>query len=222
MPRWTGKEASELHRLAQRKVAFDAICLRLKKSAPAVRSKARRENIRLNFAIPLPRVSSGGKLLSLGGVALMLYGRGRDAEAVKDEAPPKTAASKITHVTVYPDSALVTREVDVPAGDGIVEVIVTPLPPHTVNSSLYSEGTDGIRVLTTRFRTRQLLEDTREDVRKLQDELRQLEMAREKLDAESGMLQANAAANIVKATAVRSSGYGQSGRGEHGSLHIFK
>ena len=87
---------------------------------------------------------------------------------------PKTATSKITHVTVYPNSALVTREVEVPAGAGTIELVVTPLPEHTVNSSLYSEGADGIRVLTMRFRTRPVKEDTREEVRKLEDEAKKL------------------------------------------------
>ena len=80
--------------------------------------------------------------------------------------PPKAATSLITHVTVYQNNALVTREVEVPQGMGTLELVVTPLPPQTVNSSLYSEGTDGIRVLTTRFRTRPIMEDTREEVRK--------------------------------------------------------
>jgi uncharacterized protein (TIGR02231 family) len=108
-------------------------------------------------------------------------------------APPdvKVAPSRVIAVTVYQNSALVTREVDVPEQTGTLELTVAPLPPTTVNSSLYTEGTDGIRVLTTRFRTRQLLEDNREDVRKLQDELKALEMTRDKLEAEIAALQTN-------------------------------
>jgi uncharacterized protein (TIGR02231 family) len=106
-------------------------------------------------------------------------------------APPalvKPASSRVTSVTVYPNSALVTREVDVPAG--ATEVTVTPLPPTTVQSSLYAEGTDVIRVLSTRFRTRPILEDTREDVRKLQDELKQLQQTQDKAEAETKGIQA--------------------------------
>jgi uncharacterized protein (TIGR02231 family) len=115
------------------------------------------------------------------------------AKAVEDGMPPgvKIAASHVLAVTVYPNSALVTREVEVPAGMGTHELTVTPLPPTTNNTSLYTEGTDGIRVLTTRFRTRQILEDTREDVRKLQDEIKQLQRNREELDSELKALQAN-------------------------------
>ena len=49
----------------------------------------------------------------------------------------KIAASRVAAVTVYPNSALVTREVDVPEGQGTVELVVTPLPPETVAGSLY-------------------------------------------------------------------------------------
>ena len=86
----------------------------------------------------------------------------RQAENVP---PPRPAASKITDVTVYQGQALVTREVSVPEGDGTVELVVTPLPAQTVDSSLYTEGTDGLRVLSTRFRTRAVKEDTRQEVR---------------------------------------------------------
>jgi hypothetical protein len=108
-------------------------------------------------------------------------GKDRPTDA---EAPPKAAASKIVNVTVYPDSALVTREVEVPAGAGTVELVVTPLPERTVDSSLYSEGGDGIRVLTTRFRTRPIKENTREEVRKLEDKARTLKQNAEKIQAD--------------------------------------
>ncbi len=106
-------------------------------------------------------------------------------EPAKAEAPPKVAASRIVHVTVYPDSALVTREVEVPAGAGAVELVVTPLPERTVNSSLYSENSDGIRVLTTRFRTRPVKENTREEVRKLEDEIKKLQANTRKIQADT-------------------------------------
>ena len=103
----------------------------------------------------------------------------------------KVAPSRVASVTVYPNSALVTREVDVPIGAGTLELTVTPLPPTTINSSLYTEGTEGIRVLTTRFRTRPILEDTREDVRKLNDELKQLQISKEQMEAEIKAIQDN-------------------------------
>ncbi len=111
--------------------------------------------------------------------------------APKNGADVNITPSRVAAVTVYPLSALVTREVDVPAGKGIVELIVSPLPPTIVNSSLYSEGTEGVRVLTTRFRTRAIQQDTRVEVLKLQAELAQLALSREKIDADIKAVQEN-------------------------------
>ncbi len=130
-----------------------------------------------------------GTVLLVGGYTLVKARQ--EGTPLKEEAPPRTASSKIVQVTVYPDSALVTREVDVPAGQGTMELTVNPLPQHTINSSLYSEGGDGIRVLTTRFRTRPVKEDTREEVRKLEDEGKKLRQEQERLQGESQVLQQN-------------------------------
>ena len=112
------------------------------------------------------------------------------ADEPKAEAP-RIAASRIVHVTVYPNSALVTREVETPAGKGTFELVVSPLPPLTLDSSLYSEGSEGLRVLSTRYRTRPIREDTREEVRKLEDELRTLRVAEQKLQADLQAAQQN-------------------------------
>jgi uncharacterized protein (TIGR02231 family) len=96
----------------------------------------------------------------------------------------KLAASRVVAVTVYANNALVTREVDVPEGAGRFELTVAPLPPATVNGSLHTEGAEHIRVLATRFRTRAVLEDPREDVRQLQDELKQLQQSQEKTEGD--------------------------------------
>ena len=133
---------------------------------------------------------TGALTLCLGSALVSWYGRAAGAgsddppEQAKAEAPPRAAASRITHVTVYADSALVTREVEVPAGAGAIELVVTPLPERTVNSSLYSESADGIRVLTTRFRTRPVKENTREEVRKLEDEVKKLQTNARKIQAD--------------------------------------
>jgi uncharacterized protein (TIGR02231 family) len=115
---------------------------------------------------------------------------GSAAEAARAPAPETTtpgvklASSRITGVTVYSNSALVTREVDVPDGRGIVELTVSPLPPTTVYSSLYTEGNDSNRILTTRFRSRPVKEDTREEVRKIEDELKKIQLTQQKVKAD--------------------------------------
>ena len=70
--------------------------------------------------------------------------------AAASPAAPRPATSRIVAVTVYQGQALVTREVSVPEGAGTIELVVTPLPPQTVENSLYTEGADGLRVLSTR------------------------------------------------------------------------
>ena len=135
----------------------------------------------------LPLLTAGLALGVAGGLALMLHARPQEAPApaaAQKESPPKIAASKITNVTVYPSNALVTREVEVPAGTGTMELVVSPLPERTVHSTLYSEGADGIRVMTTRFRSRPVKENPREEVRKLEDEIKKLQETARKIQAD--------------------------------------
>jgi hypothetical protein len=75
----------------------------------------------------LPLLTAGLALGVAGGLVLMLHAKQEAPAAADKEAPPKIAASKITHVTVYPNNALVTREVEVPAGTGTMELVVSPL-----------------------------------------------------------------------------------------------
>jgi hypothetical protein len=111
--------------------------------------------------------------------------------AKEAEEAPRIATSRITHVTLYPDSALVTREVEVPAGAGLMELVINPLPEATVASSLYTESSEGMRVLTTRFRTRPVKEDTREEVRKIEDEIRKLQQEARKVQSEMKAIENN-------------------------------
>jgi hypothetical protein len=117
----------------------------------------------------------------------------KKAELPARPAAPHAVPSRVTHVTVYQNNALVTRQVDVPEGTGTFELVVTPLPPQTVNSSLYSEGNDGLRVLTTRYRTRPIQEDTREEVRKLEAQLKALQAEQQKLQSDIQVVEQNIA-----------------------------
>jgi uncharacterized protein (TIGR02231 family) len=118
---------------------------------------------------------------------------GRAVQAADGKTSERMGTSRVIKVTIYPDSALVTREVDVPAGTGTMELVVSALPPQIVNTSLYSEGGDGIRVLMTRFRSQPVKEDVREDVRKADEELKKLKAAAEKLQAEMDCIKLNMA-----------------------------
>jgi hypothetical protein len=130
-------------------------------------------------------------LLSMGILAWACAAPAADTGTTQATAQQRTAASRITNVTVYQNNALVTREVEVPEGNGSMELVVTPLPPQTINSSLYSEGSDGIRVLTTRYRTRPIKEDTREEVRKLEAQIKDLALTAQKLQGEMKSVEQN-------------------------------
>src|SRR5262249_47585215 len=56
----------------------------------------------------------------------------RDGPSSDGQAASKIAQSRIDRVTVYPNSALVTREVDVPEGNGLTELVVSPMPNQIV------------------------------------------------------------------------------------------
>ena len=108
-------------------------------------------------------------------------------------ADVKPAPNKIVAVTVYQNTALVTREVTAPEGAGITEVIVTGLPNSTINTSLYAEGSDGIRILSARYRTRAISEDNREEVRKLEAKIKDSQKKLQVLTADSNALKQNTA-----------------------------
>jgi hypothetical protein len=112
----------------------------------------------------------------------------QDASGPVEAGPPaRPAAGRITDVTVYQGQALVTREVSVPEGEGTIELVVTPLPEQTVDGSLYTEGADGLRVLSTRFRTRAVKEDRRQEVRAKEALLKDLQAEAKRLQDELGV-----------------------------------
>ena len=107
------------------------------------------------------------------------------------ERPAHLAPSKVVAVTVYRGSALVTREVQVKGGPGTVELVIPDLPPATASNSLYTEGAQQIRILSTRYRTRAVAEDTREAVRQVQDQIHHSEMQTQLLERQVKVLTEN-------------------------------
>ena len=100
-----------------------------------------------------------------------------DAGAVKkDEAKANdnvySTKGKLDEVTVYRGQALVTRLVEVPGPAGLREVIVTELPEHVQPASIYAESADGVEVRSVLYRIRPVEQDVREEVRKLDAEIR--------------------------------------------------
>jgi hypothetical protein len=81
---------------------------------------------------------------------------------------------RVDAVTVYRGQAYVTRLVEVPGPTGLREVVLTDLPQHVVPDSIYAESADGIEVRSVRYRTRPVQEDVRQEVRELDEQLREV------------------------------------------------
>lgn len=95
-----------------------------------------------------------------------------------DEAVETTG--QVDAVTVYRGQAYVTRLVEVAGPAGLREVVVTDLPEHVVPDSIYAEAADGVEVRSVRYRVRPVQEDVRQEVRELDEKLRQV---RDKIEA---------------------------------------
>jgi uncharacterized protein (TIGR02231 family) len=83
-------------------------------------------------------------------------------------------SGKVLRVTLYRGQALVTREVEIQAAAGAREVVVPDLPEHVVGSSLFAEGTAGVEVRAVRYRTRAVGQEPREELRQLNETIKQL------------------------------------------------
>lgn len=85
----------------------------------------------------------------------------------------------IESVTVYRGQALVTRAVPLPAAladaaGSVQEVIVTDLPSTIRPESLHAEAGTGVKVRSVSFRTRPVVQDTREEVRAIDARIEEL------------------------------------------------
>lgn len=86
-------------------------------------------------------------------------------------APVAQTHGKLTAVTVYQGQALVTREVELAAGEGLREVVITDLPEHVMPGSIYAEPIDGAEIRSVSYRVRPVKQDVREEVRELDEQL---------------------------------------------------
>ena len=107
-------------------------------------------------------------------IAFVLFGSNTFAE-------PTTSRGRPVEVTLYRGQAQVTRLVEVPGGDkGPVEIVVTELPAYVISNSLFAEGSEGIDVRAVRYRARAVDKDIREEVQKLDEQIKALA---QKMDA---------------------------------------
>ena len=88
--------------------------------------------------------------------------------------PPPAIDGTIEQVTLYRNQALVTRRIEVPAGDGLRIVKVGRLPELLVPDSVYAEGEGTTEVRAVRVAGSVESESQREDVRALESEIEEL------------------------------------------------
>lgn len=79
------------------------------------------------------------------------------------------SAGTIDAVTVYRGQALVSRTVQLDGPLGLREVVVPELPEFLIPASLYAESANGVEVRSVSYRVRPLSEDSREEVRTLEE-----------------------------------------------------
>lgn len=95
-------------------------------------------------------------------------------------AAPQEVSGRVTHVTLYRGQAMVTRTIPLEGPAGALEIVVGNLPEQVVADGLFAEGGPGVEVRAVRFRSRAVGEAPREEIRKLDEAIEQVN---EKLQA---------------------------------------
>jgi hypothetical protein len=104
--------------------------------------------------------------------AMSILALGRPSLA---ENQTREVVGSISNVIVYRGQALVTRRIEMDLPEGGSELIVQKLPNRIVPESLYAEAFEGLTVTSVRYRERAVKEDTREEVKKLEAQIEQIQ-----------------------------------------------
>ncbi len=105
------------------------------------------------------------KTLTLAIVTIGLW-----ASATFADVP--TTTGTISRVTVYRGQALVTRTISIDLPAGASELIVKGLPAMIVSESIYAQTSDNVKVLSVRYREYAVRQDTREEVKQLDAQIK--------------------------------------------------
>ena len=105
--------------------------------------------------------------LCLAALASLSLGNGAAGDAVE-------AKGTIESVTVYRGQALVTRVVVLDAAGGVADLVVTDLPAQIVPDSLYASAEGDVQIRAVRYRTRAVKDEPRPEVRKLNEQIEEL------------------------------------------------
>jgi hypothetical protein len=97
-------------------------------------------------------------------------------------------SSKVSSVTLYRGSALVTRSVNLPEGAGEWTLIVKDLPAALVPNSLMGADADGVSIRSVRFRQRTETEAPNEQLPPVDEEIRGVQAQLEDLKLRADLL----------------------------------
>ena len=103
-------------------------------------------------------------------------------------AAAKETTSKLSEVTLYRSQAQITRTVVVPKGAGSIELVVSGLPQRIEANTLFAEGGEAIDVRAVRYRERVVSEEPREEIRKLDEQITDVQIELEGLTAMKGLV----------------------------------
>jgi len=87
---------------------------------------------------------------------------------------------RIRQVTLYRDQALVTREIEVEAGEKDREIHIGRLPENVIPDSVYAEGTNEIDIRSVRIFRQASTDSNRAEVRELTEKISKLSQDRER------------------------------------------
>jgi uncharacterized protein (TIGR02231 family) len=86
-----------------------------------------------------------------------------------------STSGRVSHVTLYRSQAMVSRTIPLEGPKGGREIVVGDLPEQVVPERLFAEGSEGVEVRAVRYRTRAVGEEPREEVRKLDDAIKEVQ-----------------------------------------------
>jgi uncharacterized protein (TIGR02231 family) len=87
----------------------------------------------------------------------------------------ESPSGPVTHVTLYLGQAMAGRTIQITGPKGAKEIVVADLPEQVVPESLFAEGSEGIEIRSVLYRTRAVGEEPRDEVRKLDDAIKQVQ-----------------------------------------------
>jgi len=88
---------------------------------------------------------------------------------------PIVSPGTISRVTVYRGQALVTRQIEAELPAGVADLVIPDLPARVLPESIYAQADDQkVKVLSVRYRQQAVEQETRQEVRQLDEQIEQL------------------------------------------------